>query len=157
MRRRDMLLQGAALPVVAALGRGARAEESAPFDSATVRRLAHDLAQRAWQAPDATLPDELKNLDYQQYRSIRFDPGHALWHGQGLRFTAEFFHRGFLYKEPVKIFEVVNGRAELIRYSPDLFTFGKLKPETADIGLAVFRLHNPINRPEYFDEIWAFL
>ena len=69
-----------------------------------MRNLARDLAQQAWQAPDATLPDELKNLDYQQYRSIRFDPGHALWHGQGLRFTAEFFHRGFLYKEAVRIF-----------------------------------------------------
>ena len=69
-----------------------------------------------------------ENLEYQDYRSIRFDPGHALWHGQGLRFTAEFFHRGFLYKEAVRIFEVANGRAELIRYSPDLFTFGKVKP-----------------------------
>ena len=111
----------------------------------------------AYQAPDATLPDALKNLEYQDYRSIRFDPGHALWRGQGLRFTAEFFHRGFLYKEAVKIFEVANGRAELIRYSPDLFTFGKVKPPTADIGFAGFRLHNPINRPDYFDEICAFL
>ena len=157
MRRRDILLQAAVLPIVAALGRTARAEESTPFDSATVRNLARDLAQKAYQAPDATLPDSLKNLEYQDYRSIRFDPGHALWHGQGLRFTAEFFHRGFLYKEAVKIFDVANGRAELIRYRPDLFTFGKVKPETADIGFAGFRLHNPINRPDYFDEICAFL
>ena len=128
MRRRDILLQAAVLPIVAALGRTARAEESTPFDGATVRNLARDLAQKAYQAPDATLPDSLKNLDYQAYRSIRFDPGHALWRGQGLRFTAEFFHRGFLYKEAVKIFEVANGRAEPIRYSPDLFTFGKVKP-----------------------------
>ena len=131
MRRRDILLQAAVLPIVAALGRTARAEESTPFDGATVRNLARDLAQKAYQAPDATLPDPLKNLEYQDYRSIRFDPGHALWRGQGLRFTAEFFHRGFLYKEAVRIFEVANGRAELIRYSPDLFTFGKVKPPTA--------------------------
>ena len=100
MRRRDMLLQSAVLPIVAALGPAPRgAEESTPFDGATVRNLARDLAQKAYQAPDASLPDTLKNLDYQDYRSIRFDPGHALWRGQGLRFTAEFFHRGFLYKE----------------------------------------------------------
>src|ERR1700722_8266328 len=157
MRRRDMLLQGAALPVVAALGRGARAEESAPFDSATVRRLAHDLAQRAWQAPDATLPDELKNLDYQAYRSIRFDPGHALWHGQGLRFTAEFFHRGYIYKDPIVVYEVANGSATRIRYDPSLFTFDKVTPPTADIGFAGFRLHYPLNRPDYNDEVCAFL
>jgi periplasmic glucans biosynthesis protein len=157
MRRRDILLQAAALPVVAALGRAAHADESAPFDAATVRNLARDLAQRAWQAPDATLPDELKNLDYQQYRSIRFDPGHALWQGQGLRFTAEFFHRGFLYQDAVRIFEVADGRARLIRYSPDLFSFGKVQPPTADIGFAGFRLHYPLNRADYFDEVCAFL
>ena len=157
MRRRDILLRAAVLPVVATLCRAARAEESSSFEAATVRNLARDLAQRAYQAPDATLPDELKNLDYQQYRSIRFDPGHALWRGQGLRFTAEFFHRGFLYKEAVRIFEVVDGRAELIRYSPDLFTFGKVKPPTGDVGFAGFRLHYPLYSPDYFDEICTFL
>src|SRR5215472_13074636 len=156
MHRRDILLQAVALPI-AALGRAALADESVPFDAATVRNLARDLAQRPWQAPDATLPDELKNLDYQAYRSIRFDPGHALWKGQGLRFTAEFFHRGFLYRDPVKIFEVVDGRAELIRYSPDLFTFGKVKPPTGDVGFAGFRLHYPLYSPDYFDEICTFL
>ncbi len=157
MRRRDMLLQGAVLPLVAALGRPAQADESTPFDGATVRNMARELAQHSYQAPDATLPDELKNLDYQAYRSIRFDPGHALWRGQGLRFTAEFFHRGFLYKEAVKIFEVANGRSTPIHYTADLFTFGNVKPPTVDIGFAGFRLHYPINRPDYFDEICAFL
>ena len=81
MRRRDILLHSAVLPVVAAFGSAARAEDPSPFDSTTVRNLAKELAQRAWQAPNETLPDPLKNLDYQQYRSIRFDPGHALWRG----------------------------------------------------------------------------
>ncbi len=157
MHRRDILLQGALLPIIAALAGGARAQEAMPFDNATVRNLARDLAQHAWQAPDASLPDELKNLDYQQYRSIRFDPGHALWRGQKLRFTAEFFHRGYLYKEAVRIYQVADGRAELIRYSPDLFTFDKVKPPSGDIGFAGFRLHYPLNRPNYFDEICAFL
>ncbi len=104
-----------------------------------------------------SLPDALKNLDYQAYRSIRFDPGHALWRGQGLKFTAEFFHRGFLYKDRVDIFEVANGQATPIRYSPDLFTFDKVQPPTGDIGFAGFRLHYPINRPDYYDEVCAFL
>ena len=73
MRRRDILLQAAALPVVATLGRTARADEGTSFDGATVRAMARDLAQHPWAAPDATLPPELKDLDYQQYRSIRFE------------------------------------------------------------------------------------
>ena len=32
-----------------------------------------------------------------------------------------------------------------------------MKPPTGDIGFAGFRLHNPINRPDYFDEVCAFL
>jgi len=157
MFRRDVVALAALVPTMAALPhRAARADDAVPFDAATVRNLARDLAQRPWQAPDATLPDELKNLDYQAYRSIRFDPGHALWKGQGLRFTAEFFHRGFLYKEAVKLFEVADGRAAPIRYSPDLFTFDKVKAPTGDIGFAGFRLHNPMNRPDYYDEVCAF-
>ena len=60
-------------------------------------------------------------------------------------------------RSAVKIFEVANGRAAPIRYSPDLFTFDKLKPPTGDIGFAGFRLHHPLNRPDYFDEVCAFL
>jgi glucans biosynthesis protein len=159
MRRRELLFRSAILPAAIALAHAtpARAEDQTPFDGATVRNLAHGLAQQPYKAPDASLPDTLNNLDYQAYRSIRFDPGHALWRGQGGKFTAEFFHRGFLYKQRVDIFEVANGRAAPIRYSPDLFTFDKVKPPTDDIGFAGFRIHNPINRPDYFDEVAAFL
>jgi periplasmic glucans biosynthesis protein len=167
MRRRELLLRSAFLPAVATrldlVGEASAAPPepgagaTSGFDGATVRNLARDLAKRPYQAPDSSPPEALNKLDYQDYRSIRFDPGHALWRGQGLRFTAEFFHRGFLYKQRVDIFEVANGRAVPIRYSPELFTFDKVKPPGEDIGFAGFRIHNPINRPDYFDEICTFL
>ena len=166
MRRRELLVRSAFLPLagaglVAGLARGvsapARAEDGSPFDGATVRNLARNLAQQPFKAADAPLPESLTKLGYQAYRGIRFDSGHALWHGQGLKFTAEFFHRGFLYKDRVDIFEVANGRAMPVSYSPDLFTFEKLTPPADNLGFAGFRLHNPINRPDYFDEICAFL
>lgn len=160
MRRRELLLRSACLPIVAALEGGvppARAADGVPFDSTTVRTLARDLAQHPYKAPDSSLPDTLSKLDYQAYRAIRFDSRQALWRGQKLRFTAEFFHRGSLYKERVDIFEVANGRAVPIRYSPDLFTFDKMTPPTGDLGFAGFRLHYPINRADYYDEICAFL
>ena len=74
-------------------------------------------AAKPYQAPDATLPDELKNLDYSAYQTLRFDKSKALWRDGG-KFNVEFFHRGFLYKDRVDIFEVVNGRASPIRRSP---------------------------------------
>ena len=57
----------------------------------------------------------------------------------------------------MQIYEVANGRATHIRYSPAMFTFGKVAPPTADIGFAGFRLHYPLNRADYFDEVCAFL
>ena len=38
-----------------------------------------------------------------------------------------------------------------------MFTFGKAPPPTGDIGYAGFRLHYPLNRTDYFDEVCAFL
>jgi glucans biosynthesis protein len=166
MRRRELLVRSAFLPIAGAgLGAGlgpargasARAEDGSPFDGATVRNLARNLALQPFKAADASLPEPLSKLGYVAYRGIRFDTGHALWRGQGLKFTAEFFHRGFLYKDRVDIFEVANGRAVPVPYSPDLFSFDKVAPPSGNIGFAGFRLHNPINRPDYFDEICAFL
>lgn len=160
--RRELMRAGASLPVLTVLGRPAAgaqvpAETGTAFDSATVRGLARQLAQQAYKAPANALPDALKSLDYQAYRSIRFDPGHALWRGQNRKFTAQFFHPGFIYKDRVDIYEVADGRAVPIRYAPELFTFDKGTLPAGDWGFAGFRLHYPLNRPDYFDEVCAFL
>lgn len=131
----------------------------APFDPSTVRRLAQELAQKPFQAPDSKLPDNLKDLDYDKYRKIRFVPDKALWRGEGLPFQIQFFHRGFFYSNRVDIAEVSQGKARPIRYSPSLFTFDDIAPPPpdADLGFAGFRIHAPINRPDYFDEVGVFL
>jgi glucans biosynthesis protein len=160
-----MLLHGTGLLSFAGLLGPAHAAPAAPapapaqpFDAGVVRDMARQLARQPYKAPDATLPPELQNLDYQAYRSIRFDPHQALWRDQKkLRFTAEFFSRGFLYKNRVDVFEVVNGHATPIRFRPGLFTFDKVKPPSGDTGFAGFRLHYPLNRPDYYDEVCAFL
>ena len=166
MRRRDLVLTGFSLPFLAAVDRYPRAafaaanpDESTPFDALGVRQLARDLAQKPYKPPDTQLPDTLKNLTYDQYRSIRFVPEKALWHSAGVQFEAQFFHRGFYYSDRVDIFEVYQGRARRIVYSPSMFSFGKLTPPdpSADIGFAGFRLHAPINRPDYYDEVAVFL
>ncbi len=129
-----------------------------PFDRATIRRLAADLAAKPFQPPDTKLPDALSKLTYDQYRTIRFDASKSLWRGQKLPFEAQFFHRGFLYSNRVDIFEVANGQAIPFPYAPDLFDFGtNARPPAEDIGFAGFRLHAPINRGEFYDEFCVFL
>lgn len=160
LNRRQMLKGTSILPAAGLLSLASATEAAAASTSAfsvtTVRDLARQLAQQPFKAPDSSLPAELQNLDYQAYRAIRFVPGQALWHGLKLKFTAEFFSRGFLYKDRVDIYEVVNGHATRIPYRAQLFT-SKVKLPVNDVGFAGFRLHYPLNRPDYYDEICAFL
>jgi len=81
---------------VAAPGLLARAyAQPAPFDRGIVRQMARDLAAKPYKAPDDRLPDNLRDIDYDHYRAIRFLPERALWRGEKLPFEAQFFHRGF--------------------------------------------------------------
>ena len=154
--RRDLL---AASIGVGLVGRAAAAEPGpTPFDGGTVKRLARESAAAAFKAADRSLPEAVSKLEYDAYRSIRFDPAQSLWRGAGLPFEAQFFHRGWLYPDRVDIFEVLDGTARPIAYRPDMFTFGAgIARPGGDLGFAGFRLHAPINRPDYYDEICVFL
>jgi len=165
VQRRTLLLAGTSLVLWASAPVSPRAaadaknpQQPVTFDAAVLRRMAQELAQKSFQAPDSKLPAPLAHLTYDQYRDFRFDPQRALWRDQGLLFTLQLFHRGFLYTNRVDLYEVVDGVAQPIRYSPDLFTFGaNPRPPDDDLGFAGFRIHTPLNRPDYFDEVAAFL
>jgi periplasmic glucans biosynthesis protein len=160
LNRRSFLQVAAALPLASSAATVmAAGGESAPFDRSFVRQLARDAAGKPFKAPDTTLPDNLKKLDYDHYRAIRFLPERALWRGENLPFEVQFFHRGFFYLPRVDIYEVANGQATKIKYSPDYFSFGSTPPPgpELDLGFAGFRLHAPINRPDYYDEVCVFL
>ncbi len=162
MNRRLFLQAAAALPLASSTAGGlalpARAE-SAAFDRSIVRQSARDAASKPFKAPDSKLPDSLKNLDYDHYRAIRFFPEHALWRGEKLPFQVQFFHRGFYYAPRVDIYEVANGQATRIAYRSDQFSFGSTPPPSpeVDLGFAGFRIHAPINKPDYYDEVCVFL
>jgi periplasmic glucans biosynthesis protein len=133
--------------------------EGTPFSSATVRETARRLAAEPFKAPDQSLPDNLTGLSYDLYRDMRYLRDRALWRGENLPFEVQFFHRGFIYNVPVEIFTVQNGRAQPFAYSRDLFNFGtRLTPPEPDanLGFSGFRLHGPLNRPDYFDEVAVF-
>lgn len=157
MQRRQMMT-GALAAAMATAAAAPTPQGPTPFDGQTVRKLARDLAAKPMVAPDAKLPDPLATLDYDAFRTIRFDPKQSLWRGQGLPFEAEFFHRGWLYKERVDIYEVADGKAAPVAYRPEMFTFGaNIQPPQGDLGFAGFRLHAPINKSDYYDEVCVFL
>jgi glucans biosynthesis protein len=165
LRRRDLLAASLALPFAgrplyeAMVGQAFAQDKGAPFEAASVRALARELAAKPYKAPDNKLPDQLKDLTYDRYRMIRFQADQALWRGDNLPFQLQFFHRGFYYTNRVDIFEVKDGLATPIVYSPAMFSFGDqpaLDIKT-NLGFAGFRIHGPINKPDYFDEIGVFL
>lgn len=168
MRRRELLpamtgavvwaATGAAAPSVEPSGSAVTLSPPAAFESSVVRRLARELARKPYHPPDRSLPEELARLDYSAYQALRFNKSQALWHDDATHFTVELFHRGYLYKDRVDIVEVVNGKAIPIRYAPGMFDLSTLpNVPQGDLGFAGFRVHFPLNRPDYFDEVCTFL
>ena len=86
----------------------ARAAHAFGFDD-VARRRARWPRSRTRLRP-SKLPKEWLELDYDQYRDIRFRPDHALWRDAKLPFELMFFHPGFHYEHPVHINEVVGER-----------------------------------------------
>jgi len=130
------------------------------FGLANVQRLAQQLASQPYVDRSSPLPASLANLTYDQYREIRFRPDRALWRNQAL-FEVQFFHRGFTYTRRVNITEVEpDGMLRPVQYDPSDFAFGKAGPPKnmpPDLGYAGFRVHYPLQRPDYKDELIVFL
>ncbi len=154
----SLALLGAGASVRADDARNAQAAQAQAFDDGTVAGLARRLAASPYRAPEAALPESLR-IGYDQYRDIRFDPRQAIWREQGLPFQLQAFHRGFLFAQRVELWQVEQGRALPLAYSPRMFDFQNLPaPDAgADLGFAGFRVHARLNRDDYFDELIAFL
>ncbi len=107
------------------------------------------------------IPESLRNLSYDQYRNIRFRKEQAIWNDEA-PFEVELFHPGFLYENPVQIHLVEDGEAEALPFSPGMFSYeNNVEPPDEESvsqinGFAGFRIHYPINNPDYKDEIAAF-
>jgi periplasmic glucans biosynthesis protein len=127
---------------------------------ATVIERARVLATQDYRAEANRLPDILKHLPYQDYQSIRYRPERAPWHGEGLDFTLQFFHPGYLYQEPVIIHLVEAGQARDFDFSPDQFDYGRLRfsePLSRDLRFAGLRVLYPVNSPRKQDEVATFI
>lgn len=131
-----------------------------PFSEAWLQQRAQRLSRTQHAAPRNALPAALAGLTFDQYRDIRFRPEASLWHGTGVGFEVQLFHPGYIFREPVAVEIVERGRSRPVRYGPDLFDYGANKftePLPDTLGYAGFRVHAPINRKNYFDEVVAFL
>ena len=136
--------------------------ESAEVNLDYVAQRALERARHPFHSPRADLPKVLRqeNLDYDKYREIEFRHERALWAADGLPFHAEFFHPGYIYQEPVHIYEFTATHVQPIRFVQDFFNYRALHIQNeipSDTGYAGFRLLNQLNESNKWDEIGAFL
>lgn len=122
---------------------------------------AQQLAAQPYTPPADDLPESLHNINYDTYRQIRFNPQQAYWKDES-RFSLQVFHSGFLFPHPVELHVIEDGSATPLTFQQDDFIYeGAARPlesaDLSDIGHAGFRLHYPLNTPDYADEFAVFL
>jgi glucans biosynthesis protein len=134
-----------------AFGNGAIGMES-------VAGIAKKLAAEPFKAPPP-IPDFLKNISYDEYRDIRFDPAQSLWRESGGHFQVQFIHPGLFYTHGVIINTYDARQTRKIAFSPKMFTYGRNKfadKIPSDLGFAGFRLTYPLLRKDEQNHIAVF-
>ncbi|MGH7873970.1 MAG: glucan biosynthesis protein, partial [Candidatus Binatia bacterium] len=122
-----------------------RGREKIPaFDFAWLKGRARSLSERTYQPAPTALPNALLGLGYDRYQSIRFRPDHSLWSKIPSNFRIQFFHRGEMFQEAVRMYEVVDGGAQEIGYNRAFFDLSKTGLNDValpkDLGFAGFRV-----------------
>ena len=143
---------------------GAQNRATAPADSFSFELLTEEMRDLARRPHAAASPPSgvLGELTYADYRRIRFRPDRARWREPGSEFHVHGFHTGWLFGEPVRLFEVSEGAAREMRFTARDFEYPeelaeRLTDDLALPGVAGFRLHHRLNRPDIFDELVSFL
>ena len=142
-----------------ALADAGTSDQDRPFRREDVVERARELAAAPYDRKVPDLPGAFANLGYDAYRDIRFRRDKVLLGTQN-PFELQLMHLGFLFHRPVEVNIVRDGFARRIAYSPDLFNFGRTKPDATsppDLGFAGFRLLYPLNDPTVLDEVISFL
>jgi len=138
------------------------AAERAEVNFDYVLKRAEERAKQTFKSPRAEMPDVLREdkLNYDQYRKIRFRNDRAFWLADNLPFRAEFFHPGYIYQEPVHLYEFTSTHVQRIRFVQDWFDYSDLGIERkvpAETGYAGFKIAHPLNKPGEFAELASFL
>ncbi len=167
--RRSVLVTAGAFAMLAAgmrAGNPSRALAEPVTDAATafnpslVQSIAQQLSTSEFASPSLTLPDSFKQLSYDQFRDVRFRTDQAIWRGEKIDFELQLLPMGWLYNTPVEVWLVDGGSARRLKADSNLFALGPLIQDAgpgAPYGFSGFRVHGPINRPDYFDEYVVFL
>ncbi|MEP5762405.1 MAG: glucan biosynthesis protein G [Litoreibacter sp.] len=113
-------------------------------------------------APTAPLDNFLEDLNYDDYRNIYFRPPQSRWADGVSPFQLQAFHPGWLFRDPVEVYEVVDGQALPLVFDTDDFEYrndlAERVPKHAELpGVAGLKVNARLNTPTKFDELVTFL
>lgn len=136
--------------------------ERAEINFEYVLKRAEERARQPFKSPRTEMPEVLRpeKLDYDQYRKIRFRNDRAFWLADRLPFRVEFYHPGYIYQEPVHMYEFTNTHVQAIRFVQDWFDYSDLGIERAvpaKTGYAGFKIAHPLNQLGEYAEMASFL
>jgi len=94
----------------------AQSEGEFAFDFESFSARMKDLATAPHQPVSVTMPEAFQNLDYDAYRLIQYRPDASKWSEDGAGYRLQAFHPGWLYTEPVKVFEVEGSTARPVDF-----------------------------------------
>ncbi|MDR2337366.1 MAG: glucan biosynthesis protein [Deltaproteobacteria bacterium] len=146
------------------------------FNQKILIQKAKELASQPFQNPENILPEELKKLDYDKHKNLRWERKNNPWANKRLPFELTFHHLGSIFQIPVPIHEVYRGKALPLKYAPEMFTYNHIplpeenaifsnwvkkfstdNPPNTLTGFAGFRLHTQLNTKTYYDDLISFL
>jgi glucans biosynthesis protein len=106
---------------------------------------ARQLAAQPYKEPEP-IPRFIRELTYDQYQNIRFDPDKSLWKQGKSMFQVMLIPPGLYYGHPVKINIIDSEGARELPFKKELFTFADPELEKkipADLGYAGVKLTFP--------------
>ncbi len=146
--------------MLAALGGlRAAAQEVMPFGRPTVIEMAFQLAAAEFAPPAPPVPDTLRNLTFGEYQALRAREAGWLFAEPPSGFAVEMLHSGFIYRDPVQIFRIIDERAVKVDFSPAGFDYPAidgLPPDPAGLEFAGFRAHTALHDPDGLDPFLVF-
>ncbi len=129
------------------------------FKPEVVHEYARRAAASAYNPRRIDGPAVLDNLNYDQYRDIRFNADLGVWRNEQVPFRLELLPAGFLFKAPVNVAIVENGRARELTGAPGLFNLGPLVAKqlaNQTLPLSGFRVRTRLNTRSVWDEFLVF-
>lgn len=134
------------------------AQAAETFSFQTVIDKARDLAAQPYHEPEQ-IPRFMRELNYDQYQDIRFNPDKSLWKQGQSKFQVMLMPPGLFYGHAVKI-NIVDGQgAKPLPFKKDLFTFTNPELEKmipADLGYAGIKLTFPFFQPDIQNQFLVF-